>query len=111
MIIDKLPGQPCNSSTASEGKKLKVLGRWASILCTLSKHPLDKIGSLTFDADGAIQVGPVASDRTGTLPCIGPFTDARVFYSTWAFIAPGPRRISNSFLMVNSSPHTRSMRT
>ncbi|KAI0874930.1 hypothetical protein GGS24DRAFT_457324 [Hypoxylon argillaceum] len=84
MIIDKLPGQPFDSWAASEEQKAKVLGQWADVLCTLSKHPLDKIGSLTFDVDGAIQVGPVASDRTGTLPCIGPFNDATAFYSTWA---------------------------
>lgn len=54
------------------------------MLCTLAKHPLGKIGSFKFDADGAIEVGPIASDRTGTLPCIGPFEDARDFYSSWA---------------------------
>lgn len=84
MLIDKLPGQPFNSWAASEGQKLQVLDQWANVLCTLYKHPLDKIGSLTFDADGAIQVGPIARDRTGTLPCIGPFKDARAFYATWA---------------------------
>ncbi|KAI1757181.1 hypothetical protein F4782DRAFT_481589 [Xylaria castorea] len=84
IIINKLPGQPFNSWAASEEQKLQVLDQWANVLCALCKHPLDKIGSLTFDADGAIQVGPIASDRTGTLPCIGPFTDARAFYSTWA---------------------------
>lgn len=84
MIIDKLPGRPFNSSAASESQKSKVLGQWADILCILGKHPLDKIGSLKFGADGAIEVGPIASDRTGTLPCIGPFEDAKDFYSTWA---------------------------
>ncbi|KAK3941376.1 methylglyoxal reductase (NADPH-dependent) [Diplogelasinospora grovesii] len=84
MIIDKLPGRPFNSWAASEGQKSRVLGQWADILCVLGKHPLDKIGSLKFDADGAIEVGPIASDRTGTLPCIGPFEDAKDFYSSWA---------------------------
>lgn len=84
MIIDKLPGRPFNSWAASEVQKSKVLGQWADILCTLGKHPLDKIGSLKFGPDGAIEVGPIASDRTGTLPCIGPFENARDFYSSWA---------------------------
>ncbi|KAI1114975.1 hypothetical protein F5Y14DRAFT_461070 [Nemania sp. NC0429] len=84
MIIDKLPGQPFSSQAASEDQKLQVLDQWASILCTLCKHPLNQIGSFTFATDGSIQIGPVASDRTGTLPCIGPFQDARAFYSTWA---------------------------
>ncbi|KAI5862168.1 hypothetical protein GGS23DRAFT_605791 [Durotheca rogersii] len=84
MIIDKLPGRPFNSSEASERQRSKVLGQWADVLCILGKHPLDKIGSLMFDADGAVEVGPIASDRTGTLPCIGPFEDAKDFHSTWA---------------------------
>ncbi|KAK1765081.1 methylglyoxal reductase (NADPH-dependent) [Phialemonium atrogriseum] len=84
MIIDKLPGQPFDPWAASERQKSKVLGQWADVLCTLGKHPLDKIGSFKFEADGAIEVGPIASDRIGTLLCIGPFEDARGFYSSWA---------------------------
>ncbi|KAI2463878.1 hypothetical protein F4781DRAFT_415058 [Annulohypoxylon bovei var. microspora] len=84
MIIDKLPGRPFDSHAASENQRSMVLGQWADILCVLSKHPLDKIGSLRFGANGDIEVGPVASDRTGTLPCIGPFEDADQFYSSWA---------------------------
>ncbi|KAI1502073.1 hypothetical protein F5X99DRAFT_172209 [Biscogniauxia marginata] len=84
MIIDKLPGRPFNSGTASTEQKSKVLAQWADILCILGKHPFDKIGSLMFDADDAIKVGPIASDRTGTLPCIGPFEDAKNYYSSWA---------------------------
>lgn len=84
MIIDKLPGRSFNLSTASEAQKAEVIEQWASISCILSKYPLDKIGSLTFNADGVIQVGPAVNDKNGVLPCIGPFTDARAFYSTWA---------------------------
>jgi len=84
IIIDKLPGQPFNSSVASETQKSKVLSQWADILCILGKHPLDKIGSLKFDTNGTIDVGTIASDRTGTLPFIGPFEGAEEFYSTWA---------------------------
>ncbi|KAJ3567795.1 hypothetical protein NPX13_g6649 [Xylaria arbuscula] len=79
-----LLSRPFDSWAASEEQKLKVLDQWSDVLCTLSKHPRDRIGSLTFDGDGAIQIGPIASDRTGTLPCIGPFKDARAFYSSWA---------------------------
>jgi hypothetical protein len=52
------------------------MSQWAQTHCTLAEHPFSKAGSLTFGADGVIEVGPVASDRTGTLPCIGPFETA-----------------------------------
>ncbi|KAI0114014.1 hypothetical protein GGR51DRAFT_556511 [Nemania sp. FL0031] len=84
MIIDKLPGRPFNSATASQEEKSKVLGQWAEVLCKLAQHPFEKIGSLQFEANGEINVGPIASDRTGTLPCIGPFENARDYYSSWA---------------------------
>ncbi|KAI0428478.1 hypothetical protein F5Y09DRAFT_357673 [Xylaria sp. FL1042] len=84
MIIDKLPGQPFNSAVATQEQKSKVLCQWAEILYKLGKHPFSKIGSLQFGTNGAIDVGPIASDRTGTLPFIGPFTSARDYYSSWA---------------------------
>ncbi|KAI1312738.1 hypothetical protein F5Y03DRAFT_197215 [Xylaria venustula] len=84
MIIDKLPGRPFDSVVASQEQKAKVLSHWADVLCKLEEHSFDKIGSLQLDADGAIRVGTVASDRTGTLPCIGPFESARDYYSSWA---------------------------
>lgn len=79
MLIDKLPGTPFNPDSASPEQKTKVLGQWADTLCTLGQHPFKKLGSLTFDG-----VGPVASDRTGTLPPLGPFSTARDLYSSWA---------------------------
>ncbi|KAI1351803.1 hypothetical protein F5Y01DRAFT_324870 [Xylaria sp. FL0043] len=84
MIIDRLPGRPFNSAVASQEQKSKVLYQWAEVLDKLGKHPFSKIGSFQFGANGAITVGPIASDRTGTLPCIGPFTSARDYYSSWA---------------------------
>ncbi|EPE08107.1 aminoglycoside phosphotransferase [Ophiostoma piceae UAMH 11346] len=85
MLIDKLPGQPFQMDAANADQKAKVLDQWANMLCALGRHPLDKVGSLQFTSDGGIIVGPVAGDRTGTLPCtLGPFADARSFYAAWA---------------------------
>ncbi|KAI0977489.1 hypothetical protein F4678DRAFT_468639 [Xylaria arbuscula] len=84
MIIDKLPGRPFDSVAASEEQKAKVLSQWVDVLCKLREHPFNEIGSLQFDAGGAINVGPIASVRTRTLPCIGPFESARDYYSSWA---------------------------
>jgi hypothetical protein len=83
MLIEKLPGQPFDSHAASEEQRSKVMSQWAQTLSTLAKHPFNKAGSLTFGADGVIEVGPLASDRTGTLPCIGPFETAQELYSSW----------------------------
>ncbi|KAI9147650.1 hypothetical protein HJFPF1_12680 [Paramyrothecium foliicola] len=84
MLIEKLSGQPFDSYAASEEQCSHVMSQWAQILSRLAKHPFNKAGSLTFGVNGAIEVGPVASDRTGTLPCIGPFNTARELYSSWA---------------------------
>lgn len=61
-----------------------MLDQEANILFILGEHPFNEIGSLTFDADGAIRVGAAPSDRTRTLPCIGPFEEANNYYRTWA---------------------------
>ena len=58
--------------------------QWADILCTLAKSSFDTIGSLTYGQEKATEVGPIASDRTGTLPCIGPFKSAKHYYESWA---------------------------
>ncbi|KAI1744429.1 hypothetical protein F4680DRAFT_224281 [Xylaria scruposa] len=84
MLIDRLPGRPYNPGTASQGQKFKVLHQWAGVLCSLEKQPFDKVGSLQFNADGEVGLGPIASDRTGTLPCIGPYENANEYYSSWA---------------------------
>ncbi|KAI0863577.1 hypothetical protein F4860DRAFT_68268 [Xylaria cubensis] len=84
MLIDRLPGRPYNPGTASPEQKLEVLHQWANVLCALEKQPFDKVGSLQFDADGEVRIGPIASDRTGTLPCIGPYENANEYYSSWA---------------------------
>ncbi|KAF5024778.1 hypothetical protein F66182_3156 [Fusarium sp. NRRL 66182] len=84
MLIEKLPGQPFDSHAASDEQRSKVMSHWAQILSNLAKHPFHKAGSLAFGVDGVIEVGPVASDRTGSLPCIGPFDTAQELYSSWA---------------------------
>ncbi|KAF5006090.1 hypothetical protein FDECE_7508 [Fusarium decemcellulare] len=84
MLIDKLPGKPFDSGSASDDQRSKVLNGWAKVLSTLSTRPFDRIGSLKFAADGTIKIGAIASDRTGTLPCIGPFDNAKDLYSSWA---------------------------
>lgn len=78
MLMDKVPGKPFVSELASQEQKRKVWDQWAEVLRTLEKHPFTKLGSLTFEG-----VGPVACDRTGTLPPIGPFNTARDMYSAW----------------------------
>ncbi|CAK7230644.1 hypothetical protein SEUCBS140593_007655 [Sporothrix eucalyptigena] len=88
MLIDKLPGKPFDTHSATAKQTAKVLEQWAGMLCELGRHPLDKVGSLEFKSAsgrGPIVLGPVAGDRTGTLPCsLGPFSDARSFYIAWA---------------------------
>lgn len=84
MLIDELRGKPLTQLQPSEGEKCKVYTSLAEILDTLSNHPFEQIGSLTFNSHGSIQVGPVVGDRTGTLPPIGPFSDATHYYSEWA---------------------------
>ncbi|KAF4466531.1 Methylglyoxal reductase (NADPH-dependent) [Fusarium albosuccineum] len=84
MLIDKLPGKPFDSASASDDQRSKVLDGWAKVLFTLGTRPFDSIGSLKFAADGKIKIGAIASDRTGTLPCIGPFDNAEDLYSSWA---------------------------
>ncbi|KAI0458039.1 hypothetical protein F5B21DRAFT_461072 [Xylaria acuta] len=83
MIVDRLPGRPFNVGIASPEQKSKVLCQWADMLCKLGKHPFNEIGSLQFDSDRAVKIGPIASDRTGTLPCIGPYENASEYYSSW----------------------------
>lgn len=84
MLIDKMPGRLFNSHSASEEQTAKVLSQWADILCTLSSHPFQQSGSLRFDHDGTIKVGPMASDSTAMLPCMGPFQHAEDIYGSWA---------------------------
>ncbi|TQS33948.1 hypothetical protein Golomagni_05692 [Golovinomyces magnicellulatus] len=84
MLIDKMPGNPYGSIIATPDQKAQVLSEWASILHKLSTHPFPHIGSLQLQKDDAIAVGAIASDRTGTLPCIGPFVSALDYYSSWA---------------------------
>jgi hypothetical protein len=84
MLIEKLPGKPFDTYTASAEQQDIVMSQWARVLSVLAEHPFNETGSLAFAADGTIEVGPVASDRTGTLPCIGPFSNASGLYSSWA---------------------------
>ncbi|CAK7233480.1 hypothetical protein SBRCBS47491_008623 [Sporothrix bragantina] len=87
MLIDKLPGQPFEAHAATAEQTAKVLDQWAGMLCALGEQPLDKMGSLVYvdQTKGKSIVGPVAGDRTGTLPCtLGPFKDACSFYTAWA---------------------------
>lgn len=84
MLIERLPGQPFDAHAASQQQKDKVLGQWAEVLCALGGHTFSSLGSLQFMSDGTVDVGPVASDRTGTLPPMGPFNRARDLYSSWA---------------------------
>jgi len=84
MLIDELPGTPLLLKDPSSEHLRKVYSQWASILCTLQMHPFEKIGSLLFQSNGEISVGPITGDRTGTFSQMGPFRNAREYYSTLA---------------------------
>ena len=84
MLIDELPGKPLSQLNPTEQQIQKVYSGLADILCTLSEHPFDQIGSLTLNPHGDIHIGPVTGDRTGTLAQIGPFRDATRYYVAWA---------------------------
>ncbi|KAF7555971.1 hypothetical protein G7046_g6436 [Stylonectria norvegica] len=85
MIIDKLPGKPFDRFTASVEQKSKVWRQWAEVLDVLGHHEFNAVGSLEFGEDKeTIEVGPVAGERTGSLPFIGPFKNAKDLYSSWA---------------------------
>lgn len=101
MLIDELLGKPLAQLQPSDGEKSMVYTALAEILSTLSSHPFEQIGSLTFSSDGTTHIGPVASDRTGTLAPIGPFSDARHYYSDWA--EEYLRLISDHQLFINYS--------
>jgi hypothetical protein len=49
------------------------------------KYPFDRIGSLSWKSQpngDDISIGPIVGDRTGTFLQMGPFHNARVYYST-----------------------------
>ena len=83
MLIDRLLSQPFDQYAATEEQRCKIYAQLGSILTLLSRHPFDKIGSLTLDKHGSVVVGPVAGDRTGTLSRVGPFHDASSYYVAW----------------------------
>ncbi|EPE06101.1 hypothetical protein F503_02930 [Ophiostoma piceae UAMH 11346] len=98
MLMDEMPGRPFDMASASEDERAHVLDQWAQMLRRLGDFPFNAIGSLVFDTDSikdgridkhvSVSVGPVASDRTGTLPLTinGPcsFPSASAFYQAWA---------------------------
>lgn len=84
MLIERLPGHPFDRTSATDDQRRKVYDQLSGVLATLSKHPFDRIGSLTLDKDGSIRLGPLVGDRTGTLSRLGPFQDATQYYVAWA---------------------------
>ena len=84
MLIDELPGTPLLFKDPSNEQLRKVYDQWTDILYTLQLHPFEKIGSLSFQSNGEISVGPMIGDRTGTLSQMGPFRNARKYYSMFA---------------------------
>lgn len=87
MRIDEMPGRPYNPAIATEAQKRKVLSQWAHVVHELSSRPFDQIRSLEMGADNQdIHIGPISSDRTGTLPPIGPFRTAYDYYTSWTQI-------------------------
>ncbi|KAJ5088302.1 hypothetical protein N7456_011918 [Penicillium angulare] len=85
MLIDELPGTPLLLKQPSEGQLHKVYSQWTEYLNALHTCPLKEIGSLSFQkGNGEIEIGPIIGDRTGTFPQMGPFDNARDYYSTHA---------------------------
>lgn len=66
MLIDELPGTSLLLKEPSNKQLRKVYDQWADILCALHLHPFEEIGSLCFQSNGDISVGPIVGDRTGT---------------------------------------------
>lgn len=84
MLIDELPGTPLLLKEPSDEQFRKVCSQWADVLCTLRMYPFEQIGTLSFQSNGEISVGPIVGDRTGTFSQMGPFCNARDYYSTFA---------------------------
>ncbi|KAL4957807.1 hypothetical protein BDW69DRAFT_155361 [Aspergillus filifer] len=84
MLIDELPGIPFLYKEPSDEQFEKVCNQWARILCAFQAHPFEQIGYLSIESNGDIAVGPIVGDRTGTFLRMGPFCNARDFYSTFA---------------------------
>jgi hypothetical protein len=84
MLIDEMPGRPLLYLDPTPDQLRKVYSNLARILHTLGEHQFDKIGSLTYNSNGEICVGHIAGDRTGTLPPLGPFSNAVEYYVSWA---------------------------
>lgn len=84
MLIEELPGTPLLLPSPSEEQLRKLYKSYADILCTIYKYPIDQIGALSLQPDGTICIGPIVGDRSGTFSQIGPFSNAREYYTTWA---------------------------
>ncbi|KAF8250492.1 hypothetical protein K440DRAFT_653617 [Wilcoxina mikolae CBS 423.85] len=88
ILMEELPGTPFygfgpsgNPATIEELRK--VWAGIANILIELEMYPFARIGSLVLDENNRVCVGPTASDRTGTLSFLGPFTKANDYYLEW----------------------------
>lgn len=90
MLIDELHGTPLTLKQpfSSSEQLRKVYDQWADILCTFHKHPFNEIGSLSWKSQlngDDITIGPIVGDRTEQIfSQMGPFRDAREYYSTLA---------------------------
>ncbi|KAI3291268.1 hypothetical protein DTO002I6_6101 [Penicillium roqueforti] len=84
MLIEELPGTPLLLPSPSEEQLRKLYKSYADILCTIYKYPIDQIGALSLQPDCTICIGPIVGDRSGTFSQIGPFSNAREYYTTWA---------------------------
>ncbi|KAI9829785.1 MAG: hypothetical protein M1819_006022 [Sarea resinae] len=83
MLVDELPGTPLSSMNLSADGTRKVYQDLADSLFALWAHPFDRIGSLFLGVNGKVCISATAGDRTGTLPRLGPFKDAKEYYVAW----------------------------
>lgn len=81
MLIDELPGIPLLHKRPSVEELRRVYDGYAKILSTLQGFPFHHIGCLAFPPDGGIHVRPIVGDSMGIFPQMGPFCNAREYYS------------------------------
>lgn len=84
LLVTEVPGTPYLTLDPTAEQQTKVFGQLASYFKILKGHPFPKVGSLYMpDEHELAHVGPIASDRTGTLLPIGPFNSAPEYYTVW----------------------------
>ncbi|KAF2218456.1 hypothetical protein BDZ85DRAFT_208081 [Elsinoe ampelina] len=83
MLIEEILGKPFMALDASDGERQKVYEQVARMMGELKERPFGKLGSLTLNKSGEVEVGPVVGERTGSLHPHGPFMRSEAGYLAW----------------------------